>query len=275
MSAAAAWYRDPAVRHEWRYWDGLSWTAHVADHGQVGDDPDVDHPPPAEAAAAPAHHAGFLERRRLAKAEEQYEKELAEWQERLEDAQSLLQTIDDFAGVADGAGLLLRTQEALFGKLDGAALVEAVSQGGEWVGRSQGLSFPIASIGHSTVRYRVGASHGHFVRAAPTPTAIDRGAAYISNQRVAFVGSKQTREVLFSKLIGFTHGATSSSFSTSNRQKPVTIAYGEELHGWFVARFSLALAHFQHTTQELRSEAATEMARVESERPVPPPHLTA
>lgn len=37
--APAAWYRDPASRHEYRYWDGRRWTAHVADRGMPGDDP--------------------------------------------------------------------------------------------------------------------------------------------------------------------------------------------------------------------------------------------
>ena len=37
--APAAWYRDPASRHEYRYWDGTRWTAHVADRGVPSDDP--------------------------------------------------------------------------------------------------------------------------------------------------------------------------------------------------------------------------------------------
>ena len=34
----AAWHADPTGRHELRYWDGTSWTAHVSDRGQVGSD---------------------------------------------------------------------------------------------------------------------------------------------------------------------------------------------------------------------------------------------
>ncbi len=37
--APAAWYRDPASRHEYRYWDGSRWTAHVADRGVPSNDP--------------------------------------------------------------------------------------------------------------------------------------------------------------------------------------------------------------------------------------------
>lgn len=42
--AASGWYSDPAGRHEHRYYDGTSWTEHVADQGRVTADP-LDTPP--------------------------------------------------------------------------------------------------------------------------------------------------------------------------------------------------------------------------------------
>lgn len=38
-AAAAAWYADPSGRHQYRYWDGTTWTPSVADDGQVSVDP--------------------------------------------------------------------------------------------------------------------------------------------------------------------------------------------------------------------------------------------
>lgn len=35
----AAWYIDPAGRHQYRYWDGATWTDHVADNGAQSLDP--------------------------------------------------------------------------------------------------------------------------------------------------------------------------------------------------------------------------------------------
>ena len=35
----AAWYADPLGRHQYRYWDGASWTHHVADGGKTSVDP--------------------------------------------------------------------------------------------------------------------------------------------------------------------------------------------------------------------------------------------
>lgn len=35
---AANWFADPRMRHQLRYWDGTSWTGHVADNGIVSRD---------------------------------------------------------------------------------------------------------------------------------------------------------------------------------------------------------------------------------------------
>lgn len=34
-----AWARDPTGRHQWRWWGGVAWTDHVADHGVTAEDP--------------------------------------------------------------------------------------------------------------------------------------------------------------------------------------------------------------------------------------------
>jgi hypothetical protein len=46
--AMPSWFPDPMHRHELRWWDGDSWTAHVSDHGAPSEDPlfgsDPEHP---------------------------------------------------------------------------------------------------------------------------------------------------------------------------------------------------------------------------------------
>lgn len=49
---AADWYSDPAGRHELRYWDGLTWTGNVSDHGQPSVDP-IEAPPAESTVAMP------------------------------------------------------------------------------------------------------------------------------------------------------------------------------------------------------------------------------
>lgn len=44
-SQPAGWHADPTRRHQYRYFDGVTWTDHVADAGIQSDDP-MDRPPP-------------------------------------------------------------------------------------------------------------------------------------------------------------------------------------------------------------------------------------
>jgi uncharacterized protein len=41
-SLSPQWHSDPSGRHEYRYWNGASWTDFVADNGQTGTDPLMD-----------------------------------------------------------------------------------------------------------------------------------------------------------------------------------------------------------------------------------------
>ena len=38
-TSPANWFPDPTGRHEWRYWDGRTWTADVSDSGTTAQDP--------------------------------------------------------------------------------------------------------------------------------------------------------------------------------------------------------------------------------------------
>jgi len=46
MSVTAGWYDDPTSRFRVRYWDGATWTEHVANDGPTGSDPFVEPDPP-------------------------------------------------------------------------------------------------------------------------------------------------------------------------------------------------------------------------------------
>jgi hypothetical protein len=59
----ADWYRDPLDRHEYRYWDGSAWTAHVSDSGKASQDPlDVTAPSDQGDAASKERPSGQPER---------------------------------------------------------------------------------------------------------------------------------------------------------------------------------------------------------------------
>lgn len=39
FGTGAAWAPDPSGRHQWRWWNGVIWTDHVADDGEQSEDP--------------------------------------------------------------------------------------------------------------------------------------------------------------------------------------------------------------------------------------------
>jgi hypothetical protein len=205
------------------------------------------------------------------KAEKEYEEALAKWQPERDAYAELLRLAMGFAGIATNE-IILSPGEALFFKVTGAALIEERAGKGHWQGGSAGVSIPIGSVHGRSVRYRVGTTRGHYVQGAPTLTAIDHGNVFVTNRRIIFVGSRQTRECAFAKLIGFEHDdkAGSTTFAVSNRQKPTTVHYGPEVAPHFDFRLDLALAHFRGATAALVAQLQHDLAQVDAERPVAP-----
>ena len=216
----------------------------------------------------------MFEKHHEKKLAEQYQHDLAHWQEMHESTASALSLAQSFTGETS-AQLILKSGEAVFATVTNAGLVEERRGAGHYVGGSSGVSIPIGSIGGHAVRYHVGATRGHYAQSPPVPTAIDQGTVFITNQRVVFQGTKQTRECAFAKLIGFEHtndGAT--VFSVSNRQKPTIIHYGTQIAGWFNFRLDLALAHFKGTVPDLVAQLQAQMAQVDAAQPQPPAPAT-
>jgi hypothetical protein len=67
----------------------------------------------------------------------------------------------------------------------------------QWVGGSQGFSFP---IGHTGIRYRVGSFRGHPVE-QQFLNKLGPGTLVVTNQRIAFIGSTKSLSVLLTKLL--------------------------------------------------------------------------
>ena len=67
----------------------------------------------------------------------------------------------------------------------------------QWVGGSQGFSFP---IGHTGIRYRVGSFHGHPVE-QQFLGHLDTGQLVLTNQRIAFIGQVKSTTIPFAKLL--------------------------------------------------------------------------
>jgi hypothetical protein len=214
----------------------------------------------------------MFEKHKAKRAQEHYEAALATWQSERDGQAELLEVAERFDG-ADTNDIMLSDDERVFLQVTSVALIEDRVRGGHYEGSSSGVSIPVGSIGGHAVRYHVGANKGHYVQGTPTPTAIDQGTVFITNKRVVFEGARQTRECVFTKLIGFQHDGHSTTFSVSNRQKPTTIFYGDDVAGTVDFRLDLALAHFKHTVEEFVAQVRGDLQRVESERPAAPAGL--
>jgi hypothetical protein len=209
------------------------------------------------------------------KAYHDYQVKLAAWQQQRDAYANLVTLAEGYPG-EPSSEILLKPGETVFAAVSNVALVEDRRGPGEWKGRSQGFSIPVASIHGRSIRYRVGSSRGHFQQGAPTPTAIDMGTAFITNRRMVFQGARQTRECLFDKLVGFQHddAAGRTIFSVSNRQKPTCIHYGPSLSDWFDFRLDLAIAHYRHAVDTMTTELKADLAALDADMPVPPPPPT-
>jgi hypothetical protein len=209
-------------------------------------------------------------RRRERKALEAQQRAYDAWDHDREEAVAALETARTFEGTTTN-DLMLRGSERAFLIVEGASLIEDRRGAGHWEGQSSGFSVPVASVGGRSIRYHVGQSRGHYVQGAPLPTAIDHGKAFITDQRVVFLGAKQTRECVYAKLLGVEHESGGVIvLSVSNRQKATVIGCGAEVEGTFVFRLDLALAHYRNTLPAFISQLESDLQAVEQRQPPAP-----
>ena len=213
----------------------------------------------------------MFERHRERRAQAHYDAARTAWQRERDEQAAAVTLAQTFQG-QPSSRLLLKTGEAEFATITNVGLIEERRGPGSWQGHSSGVSIPVGTLGGRSVRYRVGATRGHYVQGTPHPTAIDTGTVFITNQRVVFQGQRQTRECLFSKLLGYeSHDDGSTTFSVSNRQKPMTIHYGPQLNGWVRLRLDLAVAHARDQVPALVARLQQGLAAIDAEQPAPPP----
>lgn len=210
----------------------------------------------------------MFEHHREQRAAEAHAAALRDWQVRHDAAAALVETARTYTGVPDD-GLLLDAGETVYLRVDDSQLVEERRGRGTYVGRSQGISVPVARVGGRQIRYRVGVSKGHYVQGQPVPTAIDTGATFITSSRVVFRGAAQTRECTYAKLLAVDHDpvAGTTTLSVSNRSRPTTIHYGPACAATVEFRLDLSLARFRGTVDDLLAELDADLAAVDSMRP--------
>jgi len=176
-------------------------------------------------------------------------------------------------GSGDGLNIVLHVNERVAGYITGTGLVEDRVTGGHYVGGSRGISVPLGSIGGHTVRTYVGSSSGHYVKGVPTPTAIDTGTFYITNQRLVFVGAKKTIDMPLDKVVSLQRSDSSPVLvvSLSNHVKNIELSYGSAVAPKANLWLSMALAHHQGHPEIVVHQLEAELAALDAQKPVAPP----
>ncbi|HVM58454.1 MAG TPA: hypothetical protein VMT74_13400 [Gaiellaceae bacterium] len=114
--------------------------------------------------------------------------------------------------VVEAPHLMAKQNEVVHFETSAALMKEVAVR--EWRGGSQGVSFRIAK----GVRYRVGATRGHIVTVGTQLQVADTGVLAITSQRIAYLGSRKTLDMPFSKLMGMELYSDGVRLSLSNRQ---------------------------------------------------------
>lgn len=181
---------------------------------------------------------------------------------------SLQKQLDFVAGWPGNApastGLVLKKGEHMVGTVVSAGLVEVRRAQGHVVGGSSGVSVRVAK----GVRLRAGGMRGHYVPGDEQETQLDTGSATITNQRIVFAGSRQTREWKFENLAGrqLTGNRKMSwlELPVSNRQKMSALSFPKDQAAAVVSAVELALLFHQDNQGPLIEKLRQQIADLDA-----------
>jgi hypothetical protein len=105
----------------------------------------------------------------------------------------------------------------------------------QWVGGSQGFSFP---IGHTGIRYRVGSYHGHPVQ-QQILGKLGSGTLVITNQRIAFIGQAKSTSIPLAKLLHVECYSDALAVFLEGRENPDFYLMAQPRYGLFMINWFL------------------------------------
>lgn len=130
--------------------------------------------------------------------------------------------------------LVLKSSEQAY--LSVPATLARMTTRTHYVGGSSGFSFP---IGHTGIRYRVGAFRGEPVH-QQSLTKLDSGTFVITNQRVAYVGPTKSTTVVLNKVIHVEVYNDGLSIAHEGKENPDFYLMSDPKHAVFLMNWLLA-----------------------------------
>ena len=187
---------------------------------------------------------------------------------------STLQTWIDSDSKKLAADIAAKGEQNLF-ELPNIQLMEYKSNGTEFVAGHAGVSFPIVG----RVRGYTGGTRGESVRKPEVLTQIDAGKVLISNERIIFVGEKETDEWSWDKLVDAQAGDNGLwiKLASSKRAKnaflqhekhdqlPIAMAIGIA-NEWFKGGQGPAVEYAKGIVSQINSVANADTRRGSSKR---------
>ena len=199
-----------------------------------------------------------------------YRQALEEWQADDHELSHMISSARSYTGQPDtGASpIVLKKNERVFYFIPNVSLVEVQRAPGHFTGGYSGFSFRVTK----GVRYNVGGSRGTYVQGAEQLKVTDEGALTVTDQRVVFTGSRNSREWAFSKLVSLEHDNSRpvTMLGVSNRQKISGVIYPAVNNGGFRFNLSLALSHYRDDVAGFVQSLEAERAQHAQARPVEP-----
>jgi Short C-terminal domain len=159
-------------------------------------------------------------------------------------------------------GLLLSGSEAVYAEAPARLLKEVSVR--EWQGGSRGISVPVGHIGHSSIRYRVGATRGHSAVVGTRTIPADSGTLYVTAARLLFKGMHTTVDAPFARLAGIDPYRDAIGIHLTTRQSVPLLAMDEHDVTIVLAVLGAAVErHREATDAPRRRPADTEASEVE------------
>ena len=181
-------------------------------------------------------------KREAKRAQKKYERDLAVWQREGKEFEKLERA---FVAAKDGVSLIEENMVNKKGEISlwksQAQFHEAARGRGQYVGRSDGFSVRIAK----GVSYRAGAQRGTFVQGELEQKYEEVGMAYLTTERLIFIGAGNTAEWAFSKWIGASplEDPDDFIFNVSNRKRSSGLLFPKGVGSEFTKFLTMAIGY--------------------------------
>lgn len=159
----------------------------------------------------------------------------------------------------DDGALVLKADEFAIAKIQNSGLLETARAPSTYQGGYGGVSFPL----FGGIRVHTGGVRGKRIPGKESLTYVEDGDVVITNKRAVFLGSGNTVEWPFAKVLACEHNpAGFTTFALSGRKKNSGFGYGTDVANEVQFRIEWGISLCNGTTDRLLSQLRTERDKI-------------